>query len=158
MPPSSTGDEIGRLDSDNTELAMRLRLTIARLARSLRQQATSGLTPSQQAMLATLNDRGSHTPTQLANREQISPPSITKAIAHLEDEGLVSRRPDDTDRRLIHISITETGTERLTWARDQRNAWLVVKLDELDDEAREKLRVAVEVLEAFTEPPATEVQ
>jgi len=137
---------------------MRLRLTISRLARSLRQQATSGLTPSQQAILATLNDRGSHTPTQLANREQISAPSITSAIAHLEGEGLVSRRPDDTDRRLVHISITKDGAERLARARNQRNAWLVVKLDELEDEARERLRVAVEVLEAFTEPPIPGVQ
>ncbi|MFJ3217632.1 helix-turn-helix domain-containing protein [Kitasatospora sp. NPDC086801] len=46
----------------------------------------------------TLTDSGSLTASELAQRLQVSPPSISKAIAFLDDQGLVRRERDERRR------------------------------------------------------------
>jgi DNA-binding MarR family transcriptional regulator len=155
---SSKGDAGRTTDQANNddapaELAARLRMAIARLARALRRQSHSGLTPSQQGILATINDRGPLTPSQLANQEQVSAPSISRAVARLEADGLIQRHPDEQDRRSIQLSLTDAGHARLGMARSRRNVWLASRLAELDADQRSRLADAIEVLELLTAPP-----
>jgi DNA-binding MarR family transcriptional regulator len=138
-------------DNDQIELAMRLRMAIARLARNLRQQSDSELTPSQQILLATILDHGPATPTELAAREQVSAPTISRALGGLEEQHLVSRRPDETDGRVTKVLITDEGRTQLTLARTRRNAWLAQRLGDLDKKDRERLTAALNVLERLTE-------
>jgi DNA-binding MarR family transcriptional regulator len=130
---------------------MRLRMAIARLARNLRQQSDSELTPSQQILLATILDHGPATPTELAAREQVSAPTISRALGGLEDQRLVSRRPDETDGRVTKVLITDEGRTQLTLARTRRNAWLAQRLGDLDKKDLERLTAALNVLERLTE-------
>lgn len=138
-------------DDDQVELAMRLRMAIARLARNLRQQSDSDLTPSQQILLATILDHGPATPTDIAAREQVSAPTISRALGGLEEQGLISRRPDEADGRVTKVSITEEGRKQLTLARKRRNAWLAQRLGHLDKKDQERLTGALDVLERLTE-------
>ena len=85
-------------------MAARLRLSATRLARRLRQEAGTGLTPSQLSALATVHNHGPLTLGSLAEREQVAPPSITKVVAKLEADGLLQRSPDPTDRRVSHVA------------------------------------------------------
>src|SRR3712207_8170996 len=55
-----------------SDLASRLRLDIARMARRLRQEAGASLSPSQTAALATIERHGPLTPSELASRERRS--------------------------------------------------------------------------------------
>lgn len=151
---SSAND--GKSQLSHAELAARLRMAIARLARALRQQSHRGLTPSQQGILATVNDRGPITPGQLANREQVSAPSISRAVAGLEGVGLLKRQPDERDGRSIQVTLTDAGRNQLESARNLRNAWLALRLAQLDAGERMRLADAIEVLELLTEPPATD--
>jgi DNA-binding MarR family transcriptional regulator len=135
------------------ELAARLRVAVARLARQLRQQAGTGLSPSQQSALVTIETEGPMTLGDLAQAEQVAPPSITKVVARLEDDGLVSRAVDDNDRRVVRVSITAEGRRRLDHSRSRRNAWLARQVRGLEREERDRLLSALDVLEQLTRRP-----
>lgn len=131
------------------ELAARLRLSIARLARQLRQQADTGLTPSQHSALASIDVNGSLTLGELAAIEQVAPPTITKIVSKLEDDGLVARTPDPADRRIARVTVTEAGHQRMDHSRDRRTAWLVARLGQLTPEQVDRLAAAVDAIEAL---------
>src|SRR3954453_4838836 len=73
------------------ELAPRLRWTITRMARRLRQEAGTDLGPSQVAALATIERHGPLSPSELAQLERIKRPTATRILHHLDEAGLVER-------------------------------------------------------------------
>src|SRR4029453_15106541 len=96
-------------DFEITELAGRLRLASARLHRRLRQEADTGLSPSQQSALGTIDLQGPIPPGDSPPGEQGTPPTITKVVTRLEEEGLIDRAVDASDRRIIRVSTTREG-------------------------------------------------
>ena len=135
------------------ELVGRLRYSVARLARLLRQQDGSGLTPTTTAMLASIGREGPITLGELAAHEQVAPPTITKSVDKLEAAGLVERIRDDADRRVCRVALTPAGRKQLDTNRSRRTAWLARQLRALPPEDLEKLGAAVEVLERLTAAP-----
>src|SRR4051812_21479400 len=81
-------------------IAGRLRLSATRLARRLRQEAQTGLSPSQLSALAMVERHGPLTLGALADHEQVAPPTITRVVVKLEADGLLTRQPDPDDRRV----------------------------------------------------------
>ncbi|MGH9290022.1 MAG: MarR family winged helix-turn-helix transcriptional regulator [Acidimicrobiales bacterium] len=136
-----------RSDFEIIELAGRLRLASARLHRRLRQEADTGLSPSQQSALGTIEVQGPITLGDLAAAEHVTPPTITKVIAQLEEEGLVDRTVDPFDRRITRVSATPEGRRRLESSRARRNAFLAVRLEELGPDAVRRLHDAIDALE-----------
>ena len=65
---------------------------------------------------------------ELAQHMRIEPPTLTRHLDKLEADGLVERRPDPDDRRVVRVDVTAAGYERL------RELHEVVH--ELDDELR----------------------
>ena len=138
---------------DPAALAARIRLATARLARLLRQQAAGGLSPTQQSALATIDAAGPLTLGELAAAEQVAPPTITKVVAKLEDDGLVTRTVDADDRRVVRVAATAEGRRRLEHNRSMRNAWLARQLRTLPPDEVARLTAAVEVLEHLAQVP-----
>jgi len=60
-----------RTTSADQELATRLRLAVTRSARRLRQEASTDLSPTLTAALATIERHGPLTPSELATRERV---------------------------------------------------------------------------------------
>lgn len=141
MPPAAP------TDTDVAELAGRLRLAVARLARQLRQTSETDLSPTQLATIATLDASGPVTLGELAALERVAPPSITKAVGRLVEAGLVERLPDPGDRRITRVDLTPAGRALLERNRSRRNAWLATRLRELPPEEVERLGAAADVLE-----------
>ena len=77
----ATAHPPGAVAAENVE---RLRLVVARLARLLRQQDDSGLGPTITAALSTINKHGPLTLGDLAARERVAPPTITKVVDKME--------------------------------------------------------------------------
>jgi DNA-binding MarR family transcriptional regulator len=77
----------------------------------------------------------------------VTPPTITKVIARLEEEGLVDRTVDASDRRITRVSTTREGRRRLEHSRARRNAFLAVRLEELGPDAVRRLHDAIDALE-----------
>src|SRR5881227_1051032 len=98
------------LDID-VELAAKLRLLVARLARQLRQHAAGGLTPSQLSALSTINDLGPLRLGELAVQEGVAPPTVTRVVGVLVDAGLVERKGDPDDARSARVAMTDGGRE-----------------------------------------------
>lgn len=65
---------------------------------------------------------------ELAQHMRIEPPTLTRHLDKLAQEGLVERRSDPDDRRVVRVFVTEAGHARL------RELHEVVH--ELDDELR----------------------
>ncbi|HEY2478396.1 MAG TPA: MarR family transcriptional regulator, partial [Solirubrobacterales bacterium] len=83
-------------DSTVTDTASHLRNAIVRTSRALRQEAAgeSGLSPTQTAVLASINRSGPLTPSELAEIERVKRPTMTRTLGCLEREGLIERTPD----------------------------------------------------------------
>lgn len=131
-------------------MAARLRLTATRLARTLRREASTGLSPSQLSALATIEARGPITLGALAEVERVAPPSITKVVAKLEAANLVHRQPDPDDRRVARVALTSDATALLRESRKRKDAWLAARVAKLDPADRARLAAALDVLEDLT--------
>jgi DNA-binding MarR family transcriptional regulator len=134
-----------------SDLASRLRLDIARLARRLRQEAGAELSPSLTAALATIERHGPLTPSELAVRERVQRPTVTRVLAHLEEHGLISRAGDPADRRSSLVTVSDQGRELLAAMRTRKDAFLARRLEALDDEEREALARAAAIVERMLE-------
>ena len=133
------------------DLASRLRLDISRMARRLRQEAGAELSPSQTAALATIERHGPLTPSELAERERVQRPTVTRVLARLEEAGLVERAADPQDRRCSLVSISAEGRELLDAVRARKDAFLARRIDALEPADREALERAAAILERMLE-------
>jgi DNA-binding MarR family transcriptional regulator len=140
-----------RTTSPVPDLAGRLRLTIVRTARRLRQEAGTGLSPSLTAALATIERHGPLTPSDVAARERVQRPTATRLLARLEEAGLAARTPDPHDRRSSLVAVTPEGRELLEELRTRKTAFLAARLDSLGPEDRATLARAAEILDKVLE-------
>src|SRR5687768_3175020 len=131
------------------ELATRLRMVIARSARRLRQEAGSDLSPSLSAALASVDRHGPLTPTELAARERVQRPTITRVVCRLEEAGLITRAPDPADGRSALITVTPAGREVLDEIRTRKDAFLSERLEALTPQDRATLERAAALLEGM---------
>jgi DNA-binding MarR family transcriptional regulator len=131
-------------------IARRLRLSATRLARRLRQEAQTGLSPSQLSALAAVERYGPLTLGALADHEQVAPPSVTRVVAKLEADGFLTRQPDPADRRVTRVAVTPKGRNLLGTSRRRKTEWLTTRLDRLGDDDRARLADALDSLDALT--------
>jgi DNA-binding MarR family transcriptional regulator len=125
----------------------RLRLVLLRLARRIRTSSAGSITPSQLAVVATVVRHGPVTVGQIAELEQVRPPSASRIVAALEEQALVERHADPDDRRRTLIGATVEGEEYLAQVRAAGRGWLASRLDELDDDDVRVLEGALATLE-----------
>jgi MarR family transcriptional regulator for hemolysin len=50
---------------------------------------------------------------ELARRMRIEPPTLVRHLDKLAEDGLVERRPDPVDRRVVRVIVTAKGRRRL---------------------------------------------
>jgi DNA-binding MarR family transcriptional regulator len=136
------------------EMAARLRLVATRLARRLRQESSSGLTPSQLSALAAVSNKGPLTLGELADHERVAPPSITKVVAKLEADGLLTREVDPADRRVSRVRTSKAGEALVAETRQRKTAWLATRIHQLEPDEQERLAAALDVLDRiYAEDP-----
>jgi len=126
-------------------------MVLMRLTRRLRSQAADDLSPSLVSALASLERHGPLTLGELAAIERVKPPSVTRMIASLEDQGLVQRERDQADGRVSRVSVTADGRRRLQRSRTRKTAYLTKRLSGLDDIEARTLSDALAVLERLLE-------
>ena len=136
-----------------SDLASRLRLSVTRLARRLRQQASAEaeLSPSQVATLSSVERLGPITLGDLASVERVQPPTMTRIVSGLEEAGFVSRQVDPKDRRIARVETTVAGQRFLERTRSRKNAYLAARVRTLDPDDRAVLARAAILLERLLE-------
>jgi len=136
--------------TDSGVLASELRVVLGRLMRRLRAEHAFSL--SHGAALGRLDREGPQTTVALATAERVRPQSMGQTLAELETQGLVSRRPDETDGRKTLLELTAEGRRVLSEDRQRREGWLAEALDEsFSASERQTLKRAVSLLARLTE-------
>ena len=128
-------------------LAGELRIAVGRASRRIRaERGEAGLTDPQFTVLAWLTKDGPLAPGQLAERERIQPPSMTRTVNGLVELGLVAKSEHPTDGRQVVVTLTEAGVAEVNETRRRRDAWLAERLSKMTKDERTLLADAAELL------------
>jgi len=124
-----------------------LRVATGRLQRSLRQQrGAADLPEGQFTTLAALHRHGPMTPGALADHERVRPPSMTKIVNQLVEQGLVAKTGSESDKRQVLVEITDAGSREVLETRRRRDTWLTARLETLDPAERQLLDESCKIL------------
>jgi DNA-binding MarR family transcriptional regulator len=122
------------------------------LVRRVRAAAASHeLSLTESAVMARLAREGPATTADLARAESMKPQSMGTTIAALEEMGLVDRKPHPTDGRQVNIELTAKGAAVRKSAKDAKQTWLAQAIAELDEQERETLFKAGEIMKRLVE-------
>ena len=141
-----TVESVTRTDAG---LASQLRVSVMRLARRLRNERDpeNALGVGAISVLGVLMRHGEQTVGQLAAQERVQPPSMTRTVNCLVDDGYAVRRPSETDGRSTLVDISDKGRQVLLADRRRREAWLARQLKDLTPDERDLLRQVAPLIE-----------
>jgi MarR family transcriptional regulator, organic hydroperoxide resistance regulator len=108
-----------------------------------RKCAKGELTQSHIRALFTIDKSGEATAGDLAKAAELSPASVSAMLDHLEEDGIVSRRRSDHDRRVVVVTLTDTGRAILD---EKRAAWRRRGAQALAGVSDEHLEAAADVM------------
>jgi DNA-binding MarR family transcriptional regulator len=129
-------------------LSASLRISVMRLSRRMRQERDDvGLSATHLAALATLDRHGPLPLGELAAREKVAPPSMTRVVGRLSKAGLIDRSSRPGDKRQVLVAITEDGRQLLAADRRRRDEWLSARLGELPPDDLDALSRVIPVLD-----------
>lgn len=132
-----------------SDVSARLYLAIGRLSRSLRRSGSAGLGHGSVSALSTLVTAGQLRLGDLAVREGVAAPTMSRVVAGLVEAGYVLREPDPADRRAWLVRATEEGERIVSGVRSIRVQELGRRLARLGDAEKATLLAAIPVLEAL---------
>lgn len=136
-------------------LASDLALAVVRFARQLRvRRSESPVSLTQLSALSTLAKEGAMTPGALAVRERVRPPSMTRVLTSLAEQGLVARAAHPVDGRQIVVSASPAGVNLVEAERRASQEWLLKQLARLEPEERQTLLAAADLMSAMVDESA----
>ena len=131
---------------DQVHLPYRILLLAKLLDRATARQLREGdesLTLAEWRVLAHLELLGEASSSRIAAASAADRAEVSRAVASLESAGLVSRRPDDDNRKRLLLRLTEKGRETHKRVRSGRIAYFEHLLADLDPEERAGLDAAL---------------
>lgn len=144
-----TGTGNPEVQISDAELAGRLRMAIGLLVRRLRQRDPADLSTAKLSALVTIEALGPVRSGDLAAREHVAPPTMTRLVGMLADAGYVTRAADPSDGRGSLVSLAPAGAAALAAVRQQRTSEISVRLSRLTPGQRAALAAALPALEAL---------
>jgi DNA-binding MarR family transcriptional regulator len=127
-----------------------LRVALVRIHRQLRARSGSDITPSQSSALARIEDAGPVRLGTLAELEGTTAATMSRVVDSMELRGLIERVPDPLDGRASLVRLSPDGGAMLQDLRARNTEALRGALDQLSDEERALIRVAIPVLEQLS--------
>ena len=129
-------------------VANRLHSVAIHLLRGLRRQdAALGVGPAKLSALSVLVFGGPRSVGALARAERVRLPTMSRLVAALERDGLVTRVPDPRDGRSAIVHPTGVGRSVLRRGRERRIADLTRRLDALTADERAVVDQATSLIE-----------
>ncbi|MBC8089680.1 MAG: MarR family transcriptional regulator [Phycisphaerae bacterium] len=130
------------------DIADRLHSIAIHLLRRLRKvDEATGLSGPRLSALSVVVFAGPVTLTELAMAEQVKPPTMTRLVQALEDDGYLVRTADPLDGRVSRIAASAKGKAVMMDGRAKRVRMLAGLLSELSMSEQKALRKAVGSLE-----------
>jgi DNA-binding MarR family transcriptional regulator len=132
------------------DLAVELNSVAIHLVRRLRRaDQMLGVAPARLSALSVLVFGGPRSMRALAAAEQVAGPTMSKIVAALEADGLVTRSADPDDRRAVVLSATPRGRRLMERGRRRRVERLVAELRGLSASDIATLTRAVRILRSL---------
>ena len=151
-PPSRTPEQATLAEPSSssptaTDIADQLHSAAIHLLRRLRvRDRQSGIGPAQLSALSILVFGGPRSLGELADAEQVRPPTMSRVVAGLERSRLVRRHATEDGRR-VRLEATPKGVSLMWEGRKRRVESLAQALAALPENDREQLRGAVKLLQ-----------
>ena len=120
---------------------------ISLLRRLRREDEAIGITSPRLSALSVVVFGGPLTLGQLARAEQVKPPTMTRIVTGLAEDGLVTRRSDPSDGRLTQIHATAKGRRILAAGRARRVSTLKAAVAALDEQGHSDLASGIRVIQ-----------
>jgi DNA-binding MarR family transcriptional regulator len=152
--PSPTSPKVVPVDSDEpppsqaaTEVADQLHSAAVHLLRRLRvRDRESGIGPSQLSALSVLVFGGPRSLGELADAEQVRPPTMSRIVAGLQRAKLVRRHATE-DARRVRLEATPKGVSLMWEGRRRRVESLTKAVSALPENERQQLSDAITLLQ-----------
>ena len=106
----------------------------------------TGLYAGQENVIELLAAEGALTPGAIARTLGVRPPTITKTVTRLEEQGFVARRPSESDGRQIEVFLTESGEAILESVAKARKSAEAEALSGVKKKDRKELMRLLEML------------
>lgn len=142
------------VERGSAETARKLHSAALHLMRYVRAgDIALGVPPAQLSALSVIVFGGKKSLTDLAEAEQVRPPTMSRIVDSLVQDGLVRREPDKSDRRSVVITPTEKGVRIMHEGRGRREKRLLDLLRGLTRDEIRTLDHASEVISKSLERP-----
>ena len=129
------------------ETARKLHSAALHLMRYVRAQDTAlGVPPAQLSALSVLVFGGKKSLSDLAEAEQVRPPTMSRIVDALVRDSLVKREVDGKDRRSVVITATDKGQRVMYEGRSRREKQLLKLMRDLSRTEIELLDRASDIL------------
>jgi DNA-binding MarR family transcriptional regulator len=140
----------------NDVLAEELLAAIGLVRRHLRRSVgrpfpLSALTDSQAELVRTVRRNPEISVAEAAAELGLVANTVSTLVGQLTDRGLLQRTPDESDRRIARLSLTDPAREQVEAWRDRRTAFVSQALDDLSPDERDALHAALPVLGTLAE-------
>jgi DNA-binding MarR family transcriptional regulator len=124
---------------------------LLRLMTSVVRSGTRDIGVTASLTLVTLDFSGPRRITELATAEGVSQPAMSSVVAGLERAGLVQRRRDPSDRRVVLVALTRDGEDYLYRRRESGVEMLAKLIECLPGDDGQTLLSAVPVIERLND-------
>ena len=131
--------------------AVRLGEALARLTRATRRDLALPIGASSVAALVTVERIGPLRLGELARHEGVTPATLSRIVAVLEEEGYAARTTDADDRRCSWLQITLAGRRLLESVRRDRAQLVAQRLERLTPDQRRALVAALDAFDALAD-------
>lgn len=122
--------------------------TVERAARLLREISTTGdMSPTTAAVLSRLDRLGPTRLTELARTSGVTQPAMSQLVTRLDHDGLAARAPSPEDGRVVLVTLTDRGRDRLETRRAERRAALAEILHDVPADDRRAVAAALPALD-----------
>lgn len=150
MPRKRPDEGHGIISPELPDTAQRLHSVAIHLLRRVRRvDEATGLSGPRLSVLSVVVFAGPVTLTELAAAEQVKPPTMTRLVQALEDDGYIVRTPDALDGRVSRIAASPKGRAAMMEGRANRVRALTALLSALSVREQKTLRKAVQMLEGL---------
>lgn len=149
--PARKRDDLPDPDDAAAAAAHRLYVAMSRLTRTLRREAPAPLGHSGIAALVTVVACGPLRVGDLAVREGVSPPTMTRIVDAMAAAGYVVREPDPADGRASLVRATSDGEALISGNRSARARVLRDRVAALTGEQLQALIAALPALDALSD-------
>ena len=128
-----------------------LSVLVKRMAFFCRPECCSDISFTMYFAMGELRREGELTMQQLAERSEISPSAMCRAIDALVKRGFVSRHTGEKDRREVHVELTGEGRQYLSSLAEKNIAQLETRLARVPKEQREIVLGALKAINTCLE-------